>query len=120
MTRRLRGGVGCVKGQDQAIEHPTETFTLDAWPSWAPWALLLIGVLGMVARTAHFVRVTIPHHYGSNPGFGAYETSCLPWWLILSTGVGLATSLRVGAAVFVFGLFGLGLFAQFVARISGD
>ena len=93
---------------------------MDVWHSWAPWALLVIGTLGMVARTAHFVRVTIPHHYGSNPGFGAYETSCLPWWLILSTGVGLATSARVGVALFVFGLFGLGLFAQLVARLFGD
>ncbi len=93
---------------------------MDGWPVWVPWALLVIGAFGIAERSVHFVRVTIPHHYGSNPGFGAYETSCLPWWLTLSTGAGLITSPRVGVVLFVLGLFGLGLFAQLLGRVFGN
>lgn len=93
---------------------------MDGWPTWLPSLLLVIGMLGMAQRTVHFVRVTIPHHYGSNPGFGAYETSCLPWWLILSAGVGLMTSATWGVALFLFGLFGLGVFAQILGRLFGN
>lgn len=74
----------------------------------------------MIVRTVLFVRVTIPHNYGSNPGFGVYESACLPWWLALSVGVGLMTSLGIGAAMFVLGLFGLGFFAQFIGRVFGN
>lgn len=93
---------------------------MDGWATWVPWALLVIGSLGIVERSVHFVRVTMPYHYGSNPGFGAYETSCLPWWLVLSIGAGLVTSPRAGVVLFVVGLFGLGLVAQFLGRVFGN
>ena len=58
----------------------------------------------MLVRTVQFVRITIPENFGSNPGFGAYESSRWPWWFALSAGVGLTTSFRIGVALFVLGL----------------
>ena len=71
-----------------------ERFPWSNHPSGWPRLLLVIGRLETPERTACFVSVTIPHHYGSNPGFCAHEASWLPRWLILSTGVGLMTSER--------------------------
>ena len=74
----------------------------------------------MIVRTTQFVRVTIPENFGSNPGFGAYESSCWPWWFALAAGVGLMTSFAVGAAFFIVGFFALGFVAQILGRFFGD
>ena len=83
------------------------------------WALVVIGGLGVVLRSVEFVRVRIPHNYGSNPGFGAYETMALPWWGVGSFGLGVLTSWQVGVACFVLGLFTLGVAAQLLGRVFG-
>ena len=83
------------------------------------WALVGIGGLGVVLKSVEFVRVTIPHNYGSNPGFGVYEMMAFPWWGAGSFGLGVLTSWQVGAACFVLGLFTLGLAAQLLGRVFG-
>lgn len=82
-------------------------------------ALIGIGVLGMVIKTVEFVRVTIPDNFGSNPGFGVYETMSFPWWAAVSIGVGIMASWKVGLVGFAVGLFALGLFAQLLGRVFG-
>lgn len=84
-----------------------------------PYALLAVGTVGFFARSATFVLVTLPHHYGSNPGFGAYEVLVAPWWATLCIGVGLATSLRTGLVVFLVGFVALGFVAQLLSRLFG-
>ena len=63
-------------------------------------ALLGVGALGVVFKTVEFVRVTIPSNYGSNPGFGAYETTTALWWAAMSLGLGIVVSWKVGLALF--------------------
>jgi len=82
-------------------------------------ALVSIGALGTALKSVEFVRVTIPTNYGSNPGFGAYETMVLPYWIAGSIGVGIMTSWEVGVGCFVAGLFTLGLVAQLLGRVFG-
>jgi hypothetical protein len=82
-------------------------------------ALIGIGVLGMVIKTAEFVRGTIPDNFGSNPGFGVYETMSVPWWAAVSIGVGIMASWRVALVGFAVGLLALGLFAQILGRVFG-
>ena len=80
--------------------------------------LVTIGVLGVSLRTVEFVRVTMPENYGSNPGFGAYESMCLPWWALGAVGVGLATgSWLVGWLALVSGLFVLGIGSHLLGRL---
>ncbi|MCH1571910.1 MAG: hypothetical protein L7S64_11250 [Longimicrobiales bacterium] len=93
---------------------------MNSLPPWTPWALIVIGSIGMIVGTVRFVRVTIPNNYGSNPGFGVYEAACSPWWLCLSVGVAARTSPGVGAVLFMLGLFGLGFFAQLLGRLFGN
>ena len=84
------------------------------------WLLVVLGTGGVLVGTLRFVRVTLPHHYGSNPGFGAYEVQVLPPWVVLSVGTGLVTaSARVGVLVFLVGLVGLGFLAQLLGRVFG-
>lgn len=87
--------------------------------SYLPIILLGVGVLGRVGASAHFVRVTISNNFGSNPGFGAFESSCLPWWAACSIAVGMLTSWPIGVAMLVIGLFGLGFVAQLLGRLFG-
>ncbi len=82
-------------------------------------ALIGIGVLGMVIKTVEFVRVTIPDHFGSNPGFGVYESMSFPWWASVGIGVGITASWRIGLVGFAVGLFALGLLAQILGRVFG-
>lgn len=82
-------------------------------------ALLGVGALGVVFKTVEFVRVTIPSNYGSNPGFGAYETTTALWWAAMSLGLGIVVSWKVGLALFALGLLGLGFFAQLLGRMFG-
>ena len=82
-------------------------------------ALVGGGVLGLVVKTVEFVRVTIPNNFGSNPGFGAYETMSFPFWAALSIGVGILTSVKVGLVCFAVGLFSLGFFAQALGLVFG-
>jgi cobalamin synthase len=63
--------------------------------------------------------VTIPENFGSNPGFGAYEVTVLPWWLLVSIGVGRLTSVWIGVVCMVVGWFALGFFAQLLGRVFG-
>lgn len=79
-------------------------------------ALVAIGALGVVLRTVEFVRVVIPGNFGSNPGFGAYETMTIPPWIAGSIGVGIVTSWKVGVACLVLGLLTLGFLAQLLGR----
>ena len=83
-------------------------------------ALVIVGVLGVSLRTVEFVRVTMPENYGSNPGFGAYESMCLPWWALGAVGVGLqAGSWRLGGIALVSGLLVLGVASQLLGRLFG-
>lgn len=84
------------------------------------FALLLTGAAGLVFSAIRFVRVTLPHNYGSNPGFGAFEASALPWWVAGSIGVGLLTSFQTGAVSFALGIVVLGVVAQILSRIFGN
>lgn len=77
--------------------------------------LIAVGAMGIVARSVTFYRVTIPQNYGSNPGFGAYEVTVIPWWLLVCVGLGLRTSLLIGWASFFLGVFGLGFLGQLLA-----
>ena len=52
------------------------------------YALVAIGAAGFVTRSVEFVRITIPDNYGSNPGFGAYESMVLPWFAAGFIGLG--------------------------------
>jgi apolipoprotein N-acyltransferase len=81
--------------------------------------LFVVGGAGLLWKTVHFVRVTIPENFGSNPGFGAYEVTVVPWWLLVSIGVGSLTSGWIGAVCMVLGSFALGFFAQLLARVFG-
>lgn len=89
-------------------------------PHYLAWALLLIGATGVVHSAIRFVRVTLPHNFGSNPGFGVFETSALPWWAAGSIGVGLLTSFRAGAVTFALGIVVLSLSGQLLGRIFGN
>jgi hypothetical protein len=77
--------------------------------------LIAVGAVGIVVRSVTFYRVTIPQNYGSNPGFGAYEVTVIPWWLLVCVGLGVRTSPLVGWASFIAGAFGLGFFGQLLA-----
>ena len=83
-------------------------------------ALLLAGTVGLVLSAIRFVRVTLPHNYGSNPGFGVFETSALPWWAAGSVGVGLLTTFPAGAGAFAVGLLVLTVSGQLLGRIFGN
>ena len=74
----------------------------------------------MLWQTVHFVRVTIPHNYGSNPGFGAYEVTVIPWWGVGCIGLGALTSWGVAAACLAVGLLALGFIAQLLGRLFGN
>ena len=115
----MRGAPRRVKGVGDAT-HSSRRDPLNALPPWIPWVLVAIGSLGMIVRTLQFVKVTIPENFGSNPGFGAYESSCWPWWFALAVGVGLMTSFGVGAAMFVLGMFALGFVAQLLGHLFGN
>ena len=82
-------------------------------------SLIAIGALGVLYKTVEFVRVTIPGNFGSNPGFGAYESMTMPFWLAGSVGLGFMTSWGVGAGCLAVGLFTLGFFAQLLGRVFG-
>ena len=82
--------------------------------------LVAVGVLGVSLRTVEFVRVTMPENYGSNPGFGAYESMCLPWWVLGAVGVGLAAgSWQAGALTLATGLLVLGVLSHVLGRLFG-
>ena len=82
-------------------------------------ALIAIGGLGVLAQAVRFVRVTMPGNYGRNPGFGAFESMAMPWWIVLCVGVAIQGSMKAGAVTFLVGLFGLGLTAQLLDRLFG-
>lgn len=81
-------------------------------------ALMVVGGLGLVARSVEFVRVTLPANYGSNPGFGCYETMVLPWFACGCAGAGLLlSSWRTGLGALVAGLLLLGFLGQLLSRV---
>ncbi len=83
-------------------------------------ALLAAGVMGLLVRSVEFVRVTIPDNLGSNPGFGAYESMVIPWYLIACCGLGLVTgSWRWALLPAAVGLFALGFVAMALGRLFG-
>jgi hypothetical protein len=88
-------------------------------PSYLGISLIAIGALGVLYKTVVFVRVTIPGNFGSSPGFGAYESMTMPFWLAGSIGVGILTSWPVGAGCLALGLLALGFFAQLLGRVFG-
>jgi len=82
--------------------------------------LIALGAAGVLWKTVHFVRVTIPGNYGSNPGFGAYETTVVPWWGVGCIGLSGLTSWGVGAACLAVGLVAFGFIAQILGRVFGN
>ena len=87
---------------------------------YAGITLVAIGALGFLIRSREFVRVTLPQNFGSNPGFGCYETMVLPWFISLCLGGGLlASSWKLGLISFTLGLVLLGLVPQVLARLFG-
>ena len=91
--------------------------------TWIPVlgiALVAVGGAGMFLRSVSFVRVTLPSNHGSNPGFGAYESMVMPWFLTACVGVAiLAPTWSWAVGLFVVGLFGLGFVANLLARAFG-
>jgi len=82
--------------------------------------LVTVGVLGIGLRTVEFMRVTMPENYGSNPGFGAYESMCLPWWALGAVGVGFAAgSWQAGGLALASGLLVLGVLSHVLGRLFG-
>jgi hypothetical protein len=83
--------------------------------------LLMLGGLGVYCKCIAFVRVTLPQNYGSNPGFGQFETMCLLWVAGLCIGLGLIMqSWLWGFVSFGIGFFLLGLLAMLLARLFGS
>ena len=82
--------------------------------------LVVVGLLGVSLRTVEFVRVTMPENFGSNPGFGAYESMCLPWWSLGAVGVGLWTgSWRLGWWALASALLVLGIGGHLLGWLFG-
>ena len=80
--------------------------------------LIAIGATGFIVRSLEFVRVTIPGNYGSNPGFGAYESMVLPWFVVGVAGLGiLLGSWRWVLVAIVVGPFALALVSQLLGRV---
>ena len=88
--------------------------------SWIGHALMAAGVIGFVVRSVEFVRVTIPRNYGSNPGFGAYESMVLPWFSAGFIGLGIVLgSWRWALLPIAAGLVGLGFVAMLLSKVFG-
>jgi hypothetical protein len=83
------------------------------------WGLVFLGGIGVVARSVTFVRVTMPANYGRNPGFGAYEASALPWWILGAVGVGLVSSVRAGLVAGAAGIVVLSVLAHALGHLFG-
>lgn len=82
------------------------------------FGLIMLGAVGYVVRTVEFVRVTIPENYGSNPGFGAYESMVLPWFAVGFLGVGLLLGSWLWAVVpIIIAPFALGIIALLLGRL---
>lgn len=82
--------------------------------------LVAIGAVGFIARSLEFVRVTIPGNYGSNPGFGAYESMVLPWFVVGVAGLGILLGSWTWVLVaIVIGPFALALVSQLLGRVFG-
>ena len=81
--------------------------------------LTVMGALGVLVSAVRFVRVTLPQNYGSNPGFGAFESSALPWWLLASVGIGLRSGWRTGVLTFALGFIALSVLALLLGRVFG-
>lgn len=79
-----------------------------------------LGVVGWVVRSVGFVRVTLPKHFGSNPGFGAYETLVVPWFTAICIGLGLVFGSWPWALIPMgLGFFALGFVAMALGRLFG-
>lgn len=82
--------------------------------------LIAIGAAGFVVRSIQFVRVTIPGNYGSNPGFGAYESMVLPWFIVGVAGLAIVLGSWTWVLVaIVIGPFALALASQLLGRVFG-
>ncbi len=82
--------------------------------------LLIIAALGFCYQCGVFVRKTLPDNYGSNPGFGCFEVTVMPWFMVGCVGAGLVLQSFLWAAIiFGFGFFALGFFAQLLAHLFG-
>ena len=78
---------------------------------------MAVGLLGGLAASVRFVRVTIPENHGSNPGYGVYEVAMLPWFIAFLGGLGLTLdTFRWTAALFLAGFFALGFLGQLLSR----
>lgn len=83
------------------------------------WGLVVVGGTGVLVQSVGFVRVTMPANYGRNPGFGAYEASTLPWWILGAVGVGMLSDLRAGLFTGAAGIVALSLLAHALGRLFG-
>lgn len=82
------------------------------------FVLVAIGAVGFFARSIQFVWVTIPGNYGSNPGFGAYESMVLPWFMVSAVGLGVVLgSWRWLLLAIVVGPFALAIIGQLLGRL---
>lgn len=84
------------------------------------WILIGVGAVGIYGGSLRFVRETLPHNDGRNPGFGAYESQVLPGWTVLCLGVALTWGVGTAALAFVPGLIALGFVGQIVGRLFGS
>jgi len=79
--------------------------------------LLVISAFGCAFQCFVFVSKTLPKNYGSNPGFGCFESMIMPWYFCGCIGLALFTdSWLVGLLVLVIGFFCLGLVANLLAH----
>lgn len=89
-------------------------------PTLLGWLALGIGAVGIAWGCVRFVLVTLPAHYGTNPGFGAFESSVMGWWLLACVGIGLlAGSARTAALAFPAGFVVLALLGMALGRVFG-
>jgi len=80
--------------------------------------LLVIAAFGCVYQCCVFVMKTLPDNYGSNPGFGCFESMIMPWYVCGCIGLALLThSWQAGLLAWVIGFFSLGLIANLLARL---
>lgn len=83
--------------------------------------LLVVGLTGAGCQCVRFVTQTIPHNYGSNPGFGVLEVMVMPWHIMASVGLGMMLQSKGwGMAVFFIGIFCFGPIVLLLSRLLGS
>ena len=83
--------------------------------------LPIIGFAGVAYQCLIFVTKTIPDNFGSNPGFGCFETMVMPWFSIACIGTGLLLQSWIwGVGIFAIGMFSFGFLASLLSKIFGN